>query len=63
MGLFKDVLKDDLGYPGRGAIDRYLAESLPGTDKKPEAVPHFDRLVKEFDRSQYLVQAQKSSKR
>ncbi len=37
----------------------YLAESLLKTDKKPEAVPYYDRLVKEFDHRDYLVDATK----
>jgi hypothetical protein len=40
-------------------LTAYLAESLLKTDKKPEAVPYYDRLVKEFDRTEYLVDAQK----
>ena len=57
---FKEILKDDPGYPGRDAVYYFLAESLlksPG--KQPEAVPYYDRLVKEFDRSEYLVDARK----
>lgn len=56
---FKEVLKDDPGYPERDAVYYYLAESLLKTDKKAEAVPYYDRLVKEFDRSEYLVDARK----
>ncbi len=56
---FKEVLKQDPGYPGRDAVYYYLAESLLKTDKKPEAVPYYDRLVKEFDRSDYLVDARR----
>ena len=56
---FKEVLKDDPGYPARDAVYYYLAESLLKSDKKPEAVPYYDRLVKEFDRSEYLVDARK----
>jgi hypothetical protein len=37
----------------------YLAESLLKTDKKAEAVPSNDRLVKEFDLSEYLVDARR----
>jgi outer membrane protein assembly factor BamD len=56
---FKEVLKDDPGYPERDAIYYYLAESLLKTDKKAEALPYYDRLVKEFERSEYLVDARK----
>jgi outer membrane protein assembly factor BamD len=56
---FKEVLKQDPMYPDRDAVYYYLAESLLKTDKKAEAVPYYDRLVKEFDRSDYLADARK----
>ena len=58
IARFKEVLKDDPGYPGRDAVYYYLAESLLKTDKA-EAAPYYDRLVKEFDRSEYLADARK----
>jgi outer membrane protein assembly factor BamD len=56
---FKEVLKDDPGYPERDGVYYYLAESLLKTEKKAEALPYYDRLVKEFERSEYLVDARK----
>jgi outer membrane protein assembly factor BamD (BamD/ComL family) len=56
---FKEVLKDDPGYPERDAVYYYLAESLLKTDKKAEALPYYDRLVKEFERSEFLVDARR----
>jgi len=56
---FKEVLKDDPGYPARDAVYYYLAESLLKTEKKAEALPYYDRLVKEFERSEYLVDARR----
>jgi outer membrane protein assembly factor BamD len=56
---FKEVLKDDPGYPERDAVYYYLAESLLKTDKKAEALPYYDRLVKEFERSDYLADARR----
>jgi outer membrane protein assembly factor BamD len=56
---FKEVLKDDPGYPNRDAVYYYLAESLLKTDKKAEALPYYDRLVKEFERSDYLLDARR----
>jgi outer membrane protein assembly factor BamD len=59
---FKEVLKADPGYPGRDAVYYYLAESLLKSDNKAgkaEALPYYDRLVKEFDRSEYLEDARK----
>ena len=54
---FKEVLKDDPGYPERDAVYYYLAESLLKTEKKAEALPYYDRLVKEFERSEFLADA------
>lgn len=55
----KEVLHDDPSYSGRDAVYFYLAESLALTDKKAEALPYLDRLVKEFDRSEYLDEGRK----
>jgi outer membrane protein assembly factor BamD len=51
---FREVLKDDPGYSGRDAVYFYLAESLARTDKTAEAIPYFERLLSEFDTSEYL---------
>jgi outer membrane protein assembly factor BamD len=56
---FREVLKEDPGYTGRDAVYYYLAESLARTDKKAEAIPYFERLLKEFDESEYRADAQK----
>ncbi len=54
---FREVLRDDPTYGGRDAVYYYLAESLLRSDKKAEAVPYFDRLLAEFDVSEYLEEA------
>ena len=51
---FREVLKDDPAYTGRDAVYYYLAESLARTDKTAEAIPYFERLLSEFDSSEYL---------
>jgi outer membrane assembly lipoprotein YfiO len=56
---FKEVLRQDPEYPDRDAVYYYLAESLLKSDKKAEAVPYYDRLVKEFERSDYLADARR----
>src|SRR4029077_8630499 len=56
---FKEILKDDPGYTVRDGVYFYLAESLVKTDKKAEALPYLDRLVKEFEQSEYLADARK----
>lgn len=56
---FREILKDDPGFSFRDAVYFYLAESLVKTNKIPEAVPYLERLVNEFEQSDYLDDAQK----
>jgi len=56
---FKQVLAEDSGYTKRDAVYYYLAESLVKSNLKAEAMPYFDRLLKEFDQSDYLDDARK----
>jgi outer membrane protein assembly factor BamD len=58
---FKEVLKTDPGYTNRDALYFHLAESLYRSTppQKPEALPYYERLVKEFEKSEYLEEAQK----
>jgi outer membrane protein assembly factor BamD len=62
---FKEVLSTDPNYTNRDAVYYHLAESLyrsagaTDTAKKSEALPYFERLVKEFEKSEYLPAAQK----
>ena len=56
---FKKLLAEDPEYSGRDAVYFYLGESLIKVNMKTEALPYFDRLVKEFETSEYLARAQK----
>ena len=56
---FKDVLATDPAFTNRDAVYFHLAESLYRENKKPEALPYFERLVKEFEKSEYLEASQK----
>jgi len=56
---FKAVLKDDPQFTGRDAVYFYLAEALVKTDKKAEALPYYEKLVQEFEQSEYLEDAHK----
>ena len=65
---FKDVMKTDPGFSNRDALYYHLAESLylqakqlpeGSQDKLAEALPYYERLVKEFEKSEYLAAAQK----
>jgi outer membrane protein assembly factor BamD len=56
---FKTLLKNDPEYTNRDAVYFHLAEALLRTDKKAEALPYYERLVKEFERSEYLADSRK----
>jgi outer membrane protein assembly factor BamD len=62
---FKDVLKTDPAFTNRDALYYHLAESLYLMSKQvpnqpaAEALPYYERLVKEFEKSEYLAAAQK----
>ena len=51
---FKGILDNDPGFTNRDAVYFHLAESLFTTDRKVEALPYFERLVEEFEESEYL---------
>ncbi|MGE3276195.1 MAG: outer membrane protein assembly factor BamD [Vicinamibacterales bacterium] len=59
IARFREVLAADPQYTGRDAVYYYLAESLVETQKQAEALPYFERLLKEFERSEYLERAEK----
>ncbi len=56
---FKAILEDDPQFTLRDAVYFHLAESLLAVANKVEALPYFERLVKEFDKSEYLADSMK----
>jgi outer membrane protein assembly factor BamD len=54
---FREILRDDPAFTDRDNVYFYLAESLARTDKTAEAIPYFERLLAEFDRSDHLEDA------
>lgn len=56
---FKALLKADPQYSGRDAVYYYLAESLLKLQRPAEALPYYEQLVQEFERSEYLGDARK----
>lgn len=56
---FREVLANDPGFTNRDAVYYHLAESLYRTDKKAEALPYYERLLREFEKSEYLEEAQR----
>jgi outer membrane protein assembly factor BamD len=57
---FREVLKNDPAYTHRDALYYHLAEALYRSEpsQRAEALPYYERLVKEFEKSEYLEQAQ-----
>lgn len=56
---FRAILKNDPEYTRRDGVYFYLAEALVKTDKKAEALPYYERLIAEFEQSEYLEDAHK----
>jgi outer membrane protein assembly factor BamD len=56
---FQQVLKEDPEFTQRDAVYYHLAESLLRVDRKAEALPYFERLLKEFEQSSYLEAARR----
>ena len=55
---FKAILEDDPAFTLRDAVYFHLAESLLKSDNRVEALPYFERLVEEFEQSEYMTEAQ-----
>lgn len=53
------VMKDDPTFTARDGVYFYLGESLVKVSRQAEALPLYEKLVTEFDSSQYLVEAKK----
>jgi outer membrane protein assembly factor BamD (BamD/ComL family) len=56
---FNEILRDDPGYTNIDQVYYYLAETLARADRKGEAIPLFDRVVREYTTSEYVEKAQK----
>jgi hypothetical protein len=51
------LLKADPDFSGRDNVYYYLGESLIKLNRQGEALPLFERLVKEFEQSEHLQDA------
>jgi outer membrane protein assembly factor BamD len=59
IGRLTPLLKDDPEYTNRDKAYFLLAESLEKVKRPAEALPYYERLVKEFEQSDYLELAKK----
>lgn len=61
MDRFQEILKTDPAYSNRDAVYYHLAESLYRLGKpenKAEALPYYERLLREFEQSEFLALTQ-----
>lgn len=56
---FKAVLKQDPEFTNRDAVYFYLGEALVKGNQKAEALPYYEKLIEEFQQSEYLADANK----
>jgi outer membrane protein assembly factor BamD len=59
VGRLVPLLAADPEYTRRDAVYYFLGESLVKVNRQAEALPYYERLVKEFEQSEYLEQAKK----
>ena len=57
IGRLKPLLESDPGYTKKDAVYFYLAEALETANQKPEALPYYERLVAEYDKSEFIEKA------
>lgn len=54
---YRHVLETDPEYTRKDSLYFHLAETLEKTTRKAEALPYYERVVKEFEKSEYLEEA------
>ena len=54
----RTLLEKDPEFTHRDAALFYLADSFDKVGRSAEALPYYDRLIKEFERSEFLLRAQ-----
>jgi outer membrane protein assembly factor BamD len=56
---FRGVLERDPEFTNRDAVYFYLAEAFERVQQPAQALPYYERLLKEFEQSEYLAEATK----
>lgn len=54
---YRHVLETDPEYTRRDSLYFHLAESLDRSGRKAEALPYYERLIQEFEKSEFLEEA------
>jgi outer membrane protein assembly factor BamD len=57
VGRFKPLLESDPGYTRKDAVYFYLADALEKSKQEPEALPYYERLVAEYEKSEFVEKA------
>jgi outer membrane assembly lipoprotein YfiO len=58
---FRSLLANDPGYARRDAVYFHLADCFVKIGSPAQALPYFDKLVAEFEKSEYLAASQKAA--
>jgi outer membrane protein assembly factor BamD len=58
---FRAVLTNDPEYPNRDAVYFHLADCFVKVGNPAQALPYYDKLIAEFEKSEYLAAAQKTA--
>ncbi len=53
------ILRDDPEFSGRDGVYFYLGEAMVKVGREAEALPYYERLLKEFEQSEYLEETHK----
>jgi len=56
---FSSLLKSDPEFSNRDSVYFYLAESYVKVKRDAQALPYYEKLVNEFEKSEHLQDAQK----
>ena len=56
---FKNLLEKDPQYSRRDSVYFYLGECYAKSNNPAQALPYFDKLIQEFEKSEHLAEAQK----
>jgi outer membrane protein assembly factor BamD len=56
---YRYVLEHDPEFTRRDSLYFHLAEALERSEKKAEALPYYERLLKEFEQSEHLEEARR----
>ena len=54
---YRELLKEDPEFTRKDSLYFHLAELLEKTRRQAEALPYYERLLKEFEKSEYLEEA------